>query len=128
MSDFPFLELDIDLDIDTDAPPSNIAGHTKKVTINAMTLISFATGNVVGTQTFQAKQAPGYISGKISIIATLGALCFVIMVLRWYNDMLNKKNRKFLEGMSEGEKVELREKMAYADQTDRKNPFFVYTH
>jgi ACS family allantoate permease-like MFS transporter len=107
---------------------SNIAGHTKKVTINALTLISFAVGNILGTQTFQAKQAPGYISGKISIIATLGALCFVILVLRWYNDMLNKKNRRALEGMSEGEKEELREKMAFADQTDRRNVFFVYTH
>jgi hypothetical protein len=80
---------------------SNIAGHTKKVTINALTLISFAVGNILGTQTFQAKQAPGYISGKISIIATLGALCFVILVLRWCNDMLNKKNRR--EGGVEGE-------------------------
>jgi hypothetical protein len=107
---------------------SNIAGHTKKVTINALTLVSFAIGNILGTQTFQAKQAPGYISGKISIIATLGILCFVILILRWYNDMLNKKNRKALEGMSEEEKVGLREKMAFADQTDRKNVFFVYTH
>ncbi|KAN0110961.1 allantoate permease [Hyaloscypha variabilis] len=107
---------------------SNIAGHTKKVTINALTLVSFATGNILGTQTFQAKQAPGYISGKISIIATLGILCFAILALRWYNDMLNKKNRKVLEGMSEEEKTELREKMAFADQTDRRNIFFVYTH
>jgi ACS family allantoate permease-like MFS transporter len=107
---------------------SNIAGNTKKVTINALTLISFAVGNILGTQTFQAKQAPGYISGKISIIATLGALCFVILVLRWYNDMLNKKNRRALEGMSEVEKEELREKMAFADQTDRRNVFFIYTH
>jgi hypothetical protein len=42
--------------------------------------------------------------------------------------MLNKKNERALEGMSEVEKVELREKMAFADQTDRRNPFFVYTH
>jgi ACS family allantoate permease-like MFS transporter len=107
---------------------SNIAGHTKKVTINALTLVSFAIGNILGTQTFQAKQAPGYISGKISIIATLGILCFAILILRWYNDMLNKKNKRALEGMSEEEKVDLREKMAFADQTDRKNVFFVYTH
>jgi ACS family allantoate permease-like MFS transporter len=98
------------------------------VTINAITLVSFAVGNILGTQTFQAKQAPGYISGKISIIATLGILCFVILILRWYNDMLNKKNEKILAGMSEEEKDELRERMAFADQTDRSNPFFRYTH
>jgi len=85
-------------------------------------------GNILGTQTFQQKQAPGYKSGKISIIASLTALIFVIIALRLYNDHLNKVNKKALEGMSEAEKDEMREKMAFADQTDRKNPFFVYTH
>lgn len=107
---------------------SNIAGHTKKVTSNALTLISFAVGNILGTQTFRTAEAPGYISGKISIIATLAALCFVILILRFYNDWLNKKNAKVLGSMSAEEQAELREKMAFADQTDRKNPFFLYTH
>ncbi|MCJ1315708.1 hypothetical protein MMC15_001028 [Xylographa vitiligo] len=107
---------------------SNIAGHSKKVTTNALTLISFCVGNILGTQTFQSYQAPGYISGKISIVATLSALCFVVVALRLYNDFLNRQNQKILAGMSEEEKRELRGKMAFADQTDRKNPFFVYTH
>ena len=107
---------------------SNIAGHSKKVTANAMTLIAFAVGNILGTQTFQQKQAPGYKSGKVSIIATLSALCLVVVVMRLWNDSLNKKNQKALAAMSEEEKVELKEKMAFADQTDRSNVFFVYTH
>jgi len=107
---------------------SNIAGHSKKVTANALTLVAFAVGNILGTQTFQQKQAPGYKSGKISIIASLTALIFVVIALRLYNDHLNKVNKRTLEGMSEAEKDEMREKMAFADQTDRKNPFFVYTH
>ncbi|MCJ1474920.1 hypothetical protein MMC13_003580 [Lambiella insularis] len=107
---------------------SNIAGHSKKVTTNALTLVSFCLGNILGTQTFQQVQAPGYISGKISIVATLSALCFVVVALRLYNDYLNRQNQKTLAGMSEEEKAELKEKMAFADQTDRKNPFFVYTH
>ena len=93
-----------------------------------MTLVAFAVGNILGTQTFQAKQAPGYISGKIAIIATLAALCFVILILRSYNDHLNKKNDKILAEMSDDEQAEMREKMAFADQTDRNNPFFRYTH
>lgn len=93
-----------------------------------MTLIAFAVGNILGTQTFQAKQAPGYISGKISIISCLAALCIVILVLRFCNDYLNKKNDKILEGMSEEEKALMRERLAFADQTDRQNPFFRYTH
>ena len=107
---------------------SNIAGHSKKVTANALTMISFCVGNILGTQTFQAKQAPGYASGKISIVATLVAVCFVVVALRLYNDHLNRQNERVLAGMGEVEKEELREKMAFADQTDRKNLFFKYTH
>lgn len=107
---------------------SNFAGHTKKVTANAITLVCFAVGNILGTQTFQAKQAPGYIGGKIAIIVTLGLLCFVIMVLRYMNDRLNKLNKANLADMSEEEKDSLREKMAFSDRSDHENPFFVYTH
>ena len=107
---------------------SNIAGHSKKVTANALTLISFSLGNILGTQTFQEKQAPGYISGKASIIATLAALILVVIALRLYNDWLNRKNKRVLADMGEEEKDVMREKLAFADQTDRQNPFFVYTH
>ncbi|OZJ02691.1 hypothetical protein BZG36_05109 [Bifiguratus adelaidae] len=107
---------------------SNIAGHSKKVTTNALTLIAFAVGNILGTQTFQATQAPGYISGKISILSTLAGLCLMVVVLRLYNDYLNRQNAKKLQGMSEAEKSELMDRMAFADETDRKNPFFIYTH
>lgn len=107
---------------------SNIAGHTKKVTTNAMVLVSFAVGNILGTQTFQASQAPGYIGGKISIIVTLGLLCFAIVVLRVLNDRLNRQNQQRLAGMSDEEKMTLQEKMAFADRTDLDNAFFLYTH
>lgn len=107
---------------------SNIGGHSKKVTANAMTLVCFAVGNILGTQTFQATQAPGYIGGKISIVVTLGLLCFVIMVLRLLNDRLNKKKEAQLAAMGAEEREELREKMAFADRSDLDNPFFRYTH
>lgn len=107
---------------------SNIAGHSKKVTCNALTLVAFCVGNIIGAQTFRQSEAPGYISGKASIVATLSVLCFVIVGLRFYNDMLNKQNERRLEQMSEKQKEELSEKMAFADATDRANPFFKYTH
>ena len=52
-------------------------------------------------------------------------MCFV---LRYCNDRLNKKNKRTLEEMSEEEKSIVREKLAYSDETDTRNPFFVYTH
>lgn len=107
---------------------SNIAGHSKKVTTNALTLVSSAVGNILGTQTFQQKEAPGYISGKINIIITLSTLCLIIGLLRLYNDYLNRRNEHALAQMDEVGREELREKMAFADQTDRRNVFFKYTH
>lgn len=87
-----------------------------------MTLIAFCVGNILGTQTFRASQAPGHIGGKISIMATLTCQIFVCFALRSCNDRLNKKN-KALEGMDEDEKNLLREKLAYADETDQKSKF-----
>ena len=96
--------------------------------MNALTLVSFSLGNILGALSFQNSQAPGYISGKISIAATLSALCLVVLVLRWYNGALNKGNEKVLIAMSDEEKSAWKEQLAFADETDRKNPFFRYTH
>ncbi|OCK77510.1 MFS general substrate transporter [Lepidopterella palustris CBS 459.81] len=74
----------------------NIAGHSKKDTTNGLTLVSFAVGNILGTQT---------------IIATLSALCLVVVL----------QNEKALTKIGEVEHKELRDKMAFADQTDRRN-------
>ncbi|KAF4550708.1 Allantoate permease-like protein [Elsinoe fawcettii] len=106
---------------------SNISGHTKKVTANAITMVAFAVGNILGTQTFQAKQAPGYIGGKASIVACLTVLIPVIFVLRWRNGYLNRKNERRLEGLGEEEKMRLKQEWAWRDESDLKNPFFVYT-
>ncbi|KAI1612656.1 MFS transporter [Exophiala viscosa] len=107
---------------------SNLAGHSKKVTCNALTLVGFCLGNILGTQTFQQSEAPGYKSGKIAIVACLTAQVCVCFVLRYCNDRLNKKNREALASMSEEDKSLAREKLAYSDETDRRNPFFMYTH
>ncbi|KAL9057110.1 MAG: hypothetical protein Q9162_002544 [Coniocarpon cinnabarinum] len=107
---------------------SNIAGHSKKVTSNALTMVSFCVGNILGTQTFQDDQAPGYIGGKASIIATLVASILSVLTLRFCNDWLNKKKRRELESMDESAREEARERSAFSDMTDRQNLFFVYTH
>jgi MFS transporter, ACS family, allantoate permease len=71
------------------------------VAANPLTLVAFALGNILGTQTFQTTEAPGYISSKISIAATLGALCFIVLLLCWHDDHLNKKNERILTDMNE---------------------------
>lgn len=61
-------------------------------------------------------------------MACLTAQIFVRFALRYCNDRWNKQKRNTLEDMSGVGKDVLREKLAYADETDRENPFFMHTH
>jgi len=112
---------------------SNTAGHTKKSTINAITLATFAAGNIVGTEIFQPKDAPAYIPGKIAIMVLLSTQLFVCFLLRGINIWLNKKKRETLramieqKGWSEADVQRERERHAFLDLTDKQNPFFIYT-
>ncbi|KAF8509171.1 MFS general substrate transporter [Hysterangium stoloniferum] len=112
---------------------SNTSGHTKKVTINAMTLVSYALGNVAGTEIFQPKDAPGYVPGKIVILVLLSSQICISFVLRWLNIYRNRKKRHVLEqeisrnAWTEEDIERERQRHAFLDLTDRQNMFFVYT-
>ncbi|KII94788.1 hypothetical protein PLICRDRAFT_47802 [Plicaturopsis crispa FD-325 SS-3] len=112
---------------------SNTSGHTKKVTINAMTLATFSVGNILGTEIFQPKDAPAYIPGKIAIMVLLTVQIGVSLLLRWINLRLNANKRLALEkekakhGWTEADVQKERERHAFADLTDKQNLFFVYT-
>ncbi|EJD53831.1 MFS general substrate transporter [Auricularia subglabra TFB-10046 SS5] len=104
---------------------SNTAGHTKKVTINSLTLFFFAVGNIVGTEIFQPKDAPGYIPGKIAVLVLLTAQIFICFILRFCNLYLNKKKAIALEaekirrGWTDDDVRRERERHAFVDMTDR---------
>ncbi|KAF7795856.1 hypothetical protein EIP86_007023 [Pleurotus ostreatoroseus] len=122
---------------------SNTSGHTKKVrhhlayyrtdtdghnlqnTINAMTLVSFSLGNIIGTEIFQPKDAPAYIPGKIAILVLLTVQLAVSFLLRWINIRLNAQRRAKLEeekirkGWSDADVQKEREKHAFLDLTDK---------
>ncbi|KAI0751331.1 MFS general substrate transporter [Daedaleopsis nitida] len=112
---------------------SNTSGHTKKNTINAITLTTFSIGNIIGTEIFQPKDAPGYIPGKIAIMVLLTVQLFVSFLLRWINLRLNAKKRALLEeervrrGWTDADMQKERERHAFLDLTDKQNIFFVYT-
>ncbi|KAF9269215.1 MFS general substrate transporter [Marasmius fiardii PR-910] len=112
---------------------SNTGGHTKKSTINALTLVSFSVGNIVGTEIFLPKDAPEYIPGKIAIMVLLSTQLGVCFLLRWVNLNLNKKKRGQIEelkarnGWSDADVQRERDRHAFADLTDKQNVYFVYT-
>ncbi|KAI0771463.1 MFS general substrate transporter [Trametes elegans] len=112
---------------------SNTSGHTKKNTINAITLATFSVGNIIGTEIFQPKDAPAYIPGKIAIMVLLTVQLFISLLLRWINIRLNAKKAAKLEeetrknGWTKEDVQRERERHAFMDLTDKQNPFFVYT-
>lgn len=70
---------------------ANIAGHTKKVTMNAILLMSFCLGNIIGPLTFRQSDAPDFVPAKISIIVTCAVAAGLALLLRVYYTWENKK-------------------------------------
>ncbi|KAI0952061.1 hypothetical protein AcW1_004259 [Taiwanofungus camphoratus] len=112
---------------------SNTSGHTKKNTINALTMVTFSVGNIIGTEIFQSKDAPAYIPGKTAIMVLLTVQLFISALLRFINIRLNKQRlatlneEKARRGWTEADLQKERERHAFLDLTDKQNIFFVYT-
>ncbi|KAK5054739.1 hypothetical protein LTR84_001631 [Exophiala bonariae] len=97
---------------------ANVAGHTKKVTMNALLLMAFCLGNILGPLTFTAP--PNYIAAKIAIIAVLGFAIILIAVLALLYHRENSR-RKEVEDFSQS-----MNDSSFLDLTDRQNKEFRY--
>lgn len=90
-----------------------------------MTLVSFAIGNIIGTEIFQPKDAPNYIPGKIAIMILLTVQLGISLLLRWINIRLNVKKlaaiaqEKARRGWTDTDIQRERERHAFADLTDK---------
>jgi hypothetical protein len=73
---------------------ANVAGNTKRVVASALIAGSFSVGNIIGPQTFQAKDAPGYIPAKITVLATQAAGAAMTLVLFRYYVWANKRKEQ----------------------------------
>jgi MFS family permease len=99
---------------------ANIAGHTKKVTMNAILLMSFCLGNIIGPLTFRQSDGPEFVPAKITIIVTCAFAAAAAMGLRAYYTWENKRR----ERLGAGERVADEE---FLDLTDRENGRFRYS-
>ncbi|KAL0265127.1 hypothetical protein SLS55_001086 [Diplodia seriata] len=98
---------------------ANIAGHTKKVTMNAVLLISFCLGNIIGPLTFRDGDEPEYMPAKTAIIVADIFSIMVIIVLRFYYVWENKRRDRLA--------VRHQENIEFLDLTDRENLEFRYS-
>ncbi|KIW31642.1 hypothetical protein, variant [Cladophialophora immunda] len=98
---------------------SNYAGHTKKITMNAIVLMSFCVGNIIGPETFRAKDAPQYIPAKLTIVVILSIAIVLAITLDLLYVLENKKRDR-------EEPQDLPQDYEFLDLTDKENRNFRY--
>lgn len=104
---------------------SNVAGYTKKATANAMFLIEYCAGNVIGPQTFRSKQAPYYVGAKIAMFVSFIVGTLDLLLMYYIYDRKNKSKKE--EKNRLGSNYQVSENVAFADLTDKQNPEFRYS-
>jgi hypothetical protein len=105
---------------------ANTAGHTKKITVNAMVLIGYCLGNFIGPFFFKTEQAPVYPLGvgmMFFCIAVQVLSLVALWVLLW---MRNRERRGICEreGVDEVRRLRLAYENGMQDETDLQNEFF----
>lgn len=77
---------------------ANVAGHTKKVTINAVLFLGYCTGNIAGPFFYKTDESPTYPLGIWSMIVShlieVAAILMLRILLSWENrrrDRLHKQ-------------------------------------
>jgi hypothetical protein len=83
--------------------------------MNAILLMSFCLGNILGPLTFRTEDEPDYVPAKIAIVATLAVAIVFTFGLRGYYVWENSRREKAGEGRAEVE---------FLDLTDRENRGF----
>ena len=105
---------------------SNCAGHTKKITTNAIFLIGYCVGNLIGPQTFSPNPAQTY-TGAVTAMVVCHCLVIVLMALLWIDYHFDNKRRDANMNSELVREFEMLENHEFADLTDKQNPLFRYT-
>ncbi|EAW08963.1 putative MFS transporter [Aspergillus clavatus NRRL 1] len=108
---------------------ANCAGHTKRAFASALVAGSFSVGNIIGPQTFQARDAPDYRPAKIAVLATQAGASVLSVVLFLYYVWENKRrDRQQSVTANGGEEQLAQDETKWAGLTDRENKNFRYVY
>ncbi|KAK1637672.1 MFS general substrate transporter [Colletotrichum phormii] len=102
---------------------ANTAGHTKKVTTNAIVFVAYCISNIVGPQFFKAAQAPLYPLGMGAMLVSYALSIFTMGLYMLYCWSENRR-RDRLNIARGGSRVHL--DSDFRDLTDRENVHFRY--
>jgi len=87
--------------------------------MNAIVLMSFCVGNIIGPETFRDKDAPAYIPAKLTIVVILAVGIVLAIILDLLYSWENKKRDR--EGHQD-----LPQDYEFLDLTDKQNGNFRY--
>jgi len=102
---------------------ANVAGSTKRAFAAAIISGSFSLGNIIGPQTFQARDAPEYRPAKLAVMGTQAGCAFTTFCLFLYYVWQNKSR----SSEAETEDAFLAPE-TWARMTDRENKRFRYSY
>ncbi|KAH0601497.1 hypothetical protein MHUMG1_00373 [Metarhizium humberi] len=103
---------------------ANCAGATKRAFAAAIISGSFSLGNIIGPQTFQARDAPDYHPAKLAVMGTQAGCAVTTFVLFLYYVWANKRRN---DRSKETEEQFLSPEV-WATLTDKENKHFRYTY
>jgi hypothetical protein len=106
---------------------ANTSGYTKRVMRNALTLIAFCIGNLIGPQMFASSDAPNYTQAKIALIATMSGVVLLAIFLRQLVASENAK-RDEEQAQSPTDEASDPDLLAFSDHTDIQNRQFRYLY
>jgi uncharacterized membrane protein YeaQ/YmgE (transglycosylase-associated protein family) len=106
---------------------ANVSGSTKRAFAAAAVSGSFSVGNIIGPQTFQAKDAPNYRPAKLAVMGTQAGCALVTIVLYWYYRCQNAKRDRKTGEVQTGEEAFM-SKGAWSTKTDREDEEFRYSY
>ncbi|KAH7035836.1 MFS transporter [Microdochium trichocladiopsis] len=107
---------------------SNVAGHTKRMTVNGLNFVCYATGNIIGPFMFTPAEAPRYLTAIKALIGIYASSMFftaLIGVCLW----LSNRNRDREAAANRPAAAETSEEAledGFLDKTDRELRSFRY--
>jgi MFS family permease len=106
---------------------ANVSGATKRAFAAAVVSGSFSIGNIIGPQTFQAKDAPGYRPAKLAVMGTQAGCAVVTVALYVYYRWQNQRRDRGQGEVRVGEESFM-SKDAWNTGTDREDAGFRYSY
>lgn len=110
---------------------ANCAGYTKRAFCSALVAGSFSIGNIIGPQTFQARDAPQYRPAKIAVLATqAGAAVLAVVLFAYYVWENKRRDSRGAAGDEPGSNHSSSEnvKETWSGLTDKGNRSFRYVY